>query len=194
MSERLLPLPLRQGEDQQRCHAAKRNRDCRVYSNGGAPATFGRPDALATDRKLVEPPTSRKSHLMCGRYALHDLEQFPGSWNVVPTHMMPITRLRDGAVDQITARWGCIPHWAKDGKIGFKCINARAETVATVPSFRGAHKFGRRCLVPASGFFEWEARPDGKQPFCFTSPEGSLLAFAGLCDKWKKSDGTEVLS
>jgi putative SOS response-associated peptidase YedK len=145
---------------------------------------------------------------MCGRYALYGpksrtraeaeyfpaLDQFPGSWNVAPTQMMPITRLHDEKIEQITARWGLIPHWAKDEKIGFKCINARAETVATSPSFRGAYKFGRRCLVPASGFFEWEARPDGKQPFYFTSPEGSLLACAGLWDKWKKPDGTEVLS
>jgi putative SOS response-associated peptidase YedK len=145
---------------------------------------------------------------MCGRYALYGpksrsraeaeyfstLDQLPGSWNVAPTHTMPITRLHDGKAEQITARWGLIPHWAKDEKIGLKCINARAETVATSPSFRGAYKFGRRCLVLASGFFEWEARPDGKQPFYFTSPEGSLLAFAGLWDKWKKPDGTEVLS
>jgi putative SOS response-associated peptidase YedK len=82
---------------------------------------------------------------MCGRYALYgpksrsrpetecfsNLDQFPGSWNVAPTHMMPITRLHDGAVEQINARWGLIPQWAKDEKIGFKCINARAETVAT---------------------------------------------------------------
>jgi putative SOS response-associated peptidase YedK len=145
---------------------------------------------------------------MCGRYALYgpksrtraqteyfsNLEQFPDSWNVAPTHMMPITRLRDGAVEQINARWGLIPRWAKDEKIGFKSVNARAETVATSPAFRGAYKMGHRCLVPASGFFEWESRPHGKQPYYFTSPEGSLLAFAGLWDKWTKSDGTEVLS
>jgi putative SOS response-associated peptidase YedK len=97
-------------------------------------------------------------------------------------------------VEQVPARWGLIPYWAKDEKMGFKCINARAETVATLPAFRGAYKFGRRCLVPASGFFEWETRPDGKQPFYFTSSEGSLLAFAGLWDKWRKPDGSEVLS
>jgi putative SOS response-associated peptidase YedK len=145
---------------------------------------------------------------MCGRYALYgprkrsraedayfaSLDQFPGSWNVAPTQMLPITRLHDGSVEQITARWGLIPHWAKDTKIGFKCINARAETVATSPSFRGAYKYGHRCLVPASGFFEWETRPDGKQPFYFTSPEGSLLAFAGLWDKWKQPDGTDLIS
>ena len=145
---------------------------------------------------------------MCGRYALHGpksrtraeteyfsaLEQYPGSWNVAPTDMQPITRLHDGEIEQLRARWGLIPHWANDEKIGSKCINARAETVATSPAFRGAYKFGNRCLVPASGFFEWEARPDGKQPFYFTSPEGALLAFAGLWDKWRKPDGTELIT
>jgi putative SOS response-associated peptidase YedK len=145
---------------------------------------------------------------MCGRYALYgpksrsraevdyfsSLDQFPGSWNVAPTDRLPITRLRNVELEQVTARWGLIPYWAKDEKGGFKCINARAETIATSPSFRGAYKLNRRCLVPASGFYEWETRPDGKQPFYFTSPEGSLLAFAGLWDEWKKPDGTSVLS
>jgi putative SOS response-associated peptidase YedK len=145
---------------------------------------------------------------MCGRYALYGpksrsraqeeyfstVDQFPGSWNVAPTHMQPITRMHDGKLEQVMARWGLIPYWAKDEKIGFKCINARAETVATTPAFRGAYKAGQRCLVPASGFFEWETRPDGKQPFYFTSPEGSLLAFAGLWDNWRKPDGTSLLT
>lgn len=145
---------------------------------------------------------------MCGRYALYgprkrtraeteyfsSIEQMPGSWNVAPTHMQPITRLHEGAIDQITARWGLIPHWAKDEKIGFKCINARAETVATSPSFRGSFKLGHRCLVPASGFFEWETQPDGKQPYYFTSAEGSLLAFAGLRDWWGGVSASQKVS
>jgi putative SOS response-associated peptidase YedK len=106
----------------------------------------------------------------------------------------PITRLHNGSMEQVPARWGLIPPWAKDEKIGFKCINARAETVATLPAFRGAYKLGRRCLVPASGFFEWETRSDGKQPFYFTNSAGTLLAFAGLWDRWRKPDGSEVLS
>jgi putative SOS response-associated peptidase YedK len=145
---------------------------------------------------------------MCGRYALYGprsrkraeieyfsmIDQFPDSWNVASTDVRPITRLKNGVVEQVAARWGLIPNWAKDEKIGFKCINARAETVATLPAFRGAYKLRRRCLVPACGFFEWETRPDGKQPFYFTNPEGALLAFAGLWDKWRKPDGSEVLS
>jgi putative SOS response-associated peptidase YedK len=113
---------------------------------------------------------------------------------VAPTDLRPITRLHNGSVEQVGARWGLIPYWAKDEKIGFKCINVRAETLATLPAFRGAYKLGHRCLVPACGFFEWETRPDGKQPFYFTSSEVSLLAFAGLWDQWRKPDGSEVLS
>jgi putative SOS response-associated peptidase YedK len=145
---------------------------------------------------------------MCGRYALYGprsrsraeaeyfatLDRFPHKWNIAPTDMMPITRLREGVIEQVSARWGLIPYFSKDAKAGFKCINARAESVATSPAFRGALKLGRRCLVPASGFYEWETRPDGKQPFYFTSPERSLLGFAGLWDEWKKSDGTSLLS
>lgn len=96
---------------------------------------------------------------MCGRYALYGprsrtraeteyfstLDQCPDSWNVAPTDLQPITRLDKGAVEQVTAQWGLIPYWAKDEKIGFKCINARAETVATLPTFHGAYKLGRRC-------------------------------------------------
>lgn len=145
---------------------------------------------------------------MCGRYALYGprkrsraeaeyfatLDQFPGKWNVAPTDMMPITRLHGGALELVAARWGLIPYFSKDMKSGFKCINARAETIATSPSFRGPYKRSQRCLVPASGFYEWETRPDGKQPFYFTSPEKSLLAFAGLWDTWKQPDGTSLLS
>jgi 2-methylcitrate dehydratase PrpD len=63
-----------------------------------------------------------------------NLEEFPPKWNIAPTDMMPITRLRDGAIEQVTARWGLIPYFSKDAKSGFKCINARAETVATSPA------------------------------------------------------------
>ncbi len=141
---------------------------------------------------------------MCGRYALYgprsrsrteadyfsNLEQIPGSWNVAPGQTLPITRIsKDGAIEQVTARWGLIPYWAKDEKIAYKCINARSETAATSPAFRGAYKSRRRCLVPACGFYEWHKHPAGKQPYYITSTDESLLAFAGLWDVWKKPDG-----
>lgn len=119
-----------------------------------------------------------------------DLAQFPGSWNVAPGQTLPITRLtKDGLIEQVTARWGLVPFFAKDEKTGYKCINARAETVATSPAFRGPYKRKQRCLVPACGFYEWQKHPAGKTPYYITSADESLLAFAGLWDVWKKPDG-----
>ena len=143
---------------------------------------------------------------MCGRYALYGprsrsraeadyfatLDQFPGSWNVAPGSVLPITRMREGALEHVTARWGLVPFWAKDEKIAYKCINARAETVATAPAFKGPYRTRRRCLVPACGFYEWQKHPAGKQPYYITSADGSLLAFAGLWDDWKKPDGERL--
>jgi putative SOS response-associated peptidase YedK len=143
---------------------------------------------------------------MCGRYALYgprsrsrsqaeadyfaSLEQFPGSWNVAPGQTLPITRVtRDGAIEQVTARWGLVPYWSKDEKTGFKCINARAETITTAPAFKGPYQTKRRCLVPACGFYEWQKHPAGKQPYYITSADESLLAFAGLWDAWKNPNG-----
>jgi putative SOS response-associated peptidase YedK len=143
---------------------------------------------------------------MCGRYALYgprsrsraevdyfsSLEQFPGSWNVAPGQTLPITCLKDGAIEQVTARWGLVPYFAKDEKTGYKCINARAETVTTSPAFREPYRNKRRCLVPACGFYEWMKHPFGKRPYYITSADDSLLAFAGLWDTWKKPDGERL--
>ena len=141
---------------------------------------------------------------MCGRYALYgprsrsrgevdyfaSLEEFPGSWNVAPGQTLPITRLtKEGSIEQVTARWGLVPFWSKEEKIGYKCINARAESVATTPAFRGPYRSKQRCLVPACGFYEWMKHPFGKRPYYITSTDDTLLAFAGLWDVWKKPDG-----
>lgn len=130
---------------------------------------------------------------MCGRYvspsqaeierAWHIGRQndnpFKGRYNAAPTQMLPIGRLIDGSLAVNLARWGLIPSWAKDSAIGNRMINARAETVATKPSFRAAYK-ARRWLVPALGFYEWKATPGGKIPSYITSADGGLMAFAGL--------------
>jgi putative SOS response-associated peptidase YedK len=143
---------------------------------------------------------------MCGRYALYgprsrsraeadyfsNLEEFPGSWNVAPGQTLPITTLSGGEIQHVTARWGLVPFFAKDEKTGYKCINARAETVATTPAFRGPYRGKRRCLVPACGFYEWMKHPFGKRPYYITSSDESLLAFAGLWDTWKKPDGERL--
>ncbi len=91
-------------------------------------------------------------------------------------------------------RWGLVPAWAKNVSFGVKMINARAETVAERPSFRSAFK-RRRCLIPADGFYEWQARGKGpKQPYRITQFDGMPFAFAGLWEPWQEPDGDELLS
>jgi putative SOS response-associated peptidase YedK len=90
-------------------------------------------------------------------------------------------------------RWGLIPSWSKDSAMGFKTINARAETVATSPAFRGPFR-SHRCLIPADGFYEWAKTGKTKQPYCFTMADNSVFAFAGLWDYWMAPDGKAVES
>jgi len=147
---------------------------------------------------------------MCGRFTatltwqqLHDLYyitapdigprqgelELKPRYNVAPTQTVPIVRL-DAAGNRELAmrRWGLIPSWANDPKIGYKMINARAETVATAPSFRAAFK-KRRCLVPASGFYEWKKLEDGsKQPYLIGMRDGAPFSFAGLWERWEKGE------
>lgn len=87
--------------------------------------------------------------------------------------------------------WGLVPFWSKDKKIGYRTINARAETVASKPTFRAAFRH-RRCLIPADGFYEWQTQPGGKQPYYITLQEQGLFAFAGLWEQWR-GDNDEVL-
>src|SRR4051812_41205592 len=135
---------------------------------------------------------------MCGRYAL--IEKFDkvkafygaksdiaweGSYNIAPSQMIPVV-VQDGDGREIRLmKWGLVPHWAKDEKIGFRMINARSETVDEKPGFRDSFK-SRRCVIPASGFYEW--RKLDKQPFWFAPYEG-LFSFCGLWAQWKKPDG-----
>src|SRR5262245_45431421 len=141
---------------------------------------------------------------MCGRYRLvvegkvyvnelddvHiELRNLTPRFNLSPGQTAPVIRLEDDKPAVATLRWGLIPVWAKDPKIAFQCINARAETVATKPAFRSAFK-KRRCLVPADGFYEWEKSPLGKLPWMFTRPNGAPFVFAGLWEWWRQSEAT----
>ncbi|HET7160114.1 MAG TPA: SOS response-associated peptidase [Burkholderiales bacterium] len=145
---------------------------------------------------------------MCGRYALYgprkrsrieteyfsSVDAFPPRWNVAPTDTMPICRLRDGVPELAAARWGLVTPNAQDSKGGAKKINAPAEQTMRWADYRVPYRAKRRCLVPATGFYEWERVPDGKQPFLFISPEHTLLAFAGLWEAWRQPDGGVLLS
>jgi putative SOS response-associated peptidase YedK len=108
-------------------------------------------------------------------------------YNIAPTDTVDVSRLdKHGARELVSMRWGLVPAWWKRSlKEVPATFNARAESVADKPMFRTAFK-ERRCIVPASGVFEWTGEKGGKQPDLFTAADGSpLLAFAGLWDRWK---------
>jgi putative SOS response-associated peptidase YedK len=90
-------------------------------------------------------------------------------------------------------RWGLIPHWATDEKMGYKMINARAETLTTRPAYRGLLA-RHRCIIPASGFYEWKAEGRGKIPYYIHPAHDEFVAFAGLYDVWQPDEKKEVSS
>lgn len=142
---------------------------------------------------------------MCGRYtltsapevlrALFDYEEhpdFPARFNIAPTQPIPIVRLVDGKRHFALVRWGLVPSWVKDPNAFSVLVNARGESVREKPAFRSAMKY-RRCLIPADGFYEWQARGSGpKQPFYVRTNSGKPLAFAGLWENWMGPNGEEM--
>ncbi|MFN0021559.1 MAG: SOS response-associated peptidase [Pirellulaceae bacterium] len=141
---------------------------------------------------------------MCGRFTLRTSPQkllegfgvsFPGvtpRFNIAPTQLVFAIRANpDGTGRQAAAlRWGLVPSWAKDLKIGAKSINARGETVAVKPMFRAALK-RRRCLVIADGYYEWRASGKVKQPYHFRYEDQRPFAFAGLWECWRGLEGND---
>jgi putative SOS response-associated peptidase YedK len=143
---------------------------------------------------------------MCGRFVrqstqevladwfgveLEEMPWFAPSFNIAPQSVQPVVRLgRDsGNREFALLRWGLVPFWAKDSKLAYSTINARAEEAATKPAFREALK-KRRCLVPADAFYEWK-RLDAKSktPFAIALISGEPYAFAGLWESWRPKAG-----
>jgi len=138
---------------------------------------------------------------MCGRFALlvdasvladvFDVEpprDLKPRFNIAPTQDVPVVRSdAKGSRECAMLRWGLVPSWAKDDKIGARMINARSETAAEKPSFGSAIKT-RRCLVPCSGFYEWVKGAEGKQPHFIHFADARVFAFAGLWERWSKSE------
>jgi putative SOS response-associated peptidase YedK len=139
---------------------------------------------------------------MCGRYATTrgivdlialfdaaddteaDTDGLRPDYNVAPTDPVPVVRLRSGERLLSVARWGLVPHWAKDTKGAARMINARAETVTNSNAFAAAFA-RRRCLVPADGWFEWvKVSGGGKQAYFMTPTNGQIVVFAGLWATW----------
>ena len=139
---------------------------------------------------------------MCGRYNLitdaqalvdfFEIEQTPFDvselqprYNISPSQDVPIVRDTGNGRELVLARWGLVPHWSKEEKPKYSTINARAETVAEKPTYREAFR-RKRCLIPATGFYEWKQGDGQKTPHHVQLPEGELFAFAGLWDRWNK--------
>lgn len=136
---------------------------------------------------------------MCGRFSLFDSTEIlgrefgipvgielPSRYNVAPTQEIAAVRSRPdgGGRELVLLRWGLIPYWAKDPSIGARMINARAETVSVMPAFRDAFR-SRRCIVPASGFYEWQKQGRVKQPYHIRLRERGVMALAGLWERWQ---------
>ena len=108
------------------------------------------------------------------------------TFNGAPTDTLPVVRLdREGRRSLDLLRWGLVPWWAKEVKIGARCINAMAETVASKPAFRDPFARGQRCIVPVDAFYEWKKIGAGKQPYAIVGADGLPLALAGLWERWK---------
>lgn len=147
---------------------------------------------------------------MCGRFTLTqpanvaakfgldnfapiEPEFYTPRFNVAPTQRIVVVPTSDMQRVARPMRWGLIPYWAKDDKLGSNLINARAEGIATKPAFRSAFK-SRRCLIPADGFYEWQQTPRGKQPYRIMLRSGEMFAFAGLWERWRNLEGEMVES
>jgi len=146
---------------------------------------------------------------MCSRYNLHSrlntliqemqaglesegLLDLPPRYNVSPTQIVPAIRTNaDGRRSLSRFRWGLVPSWAKDLKIGQQCLNARSETVATKPACRSAFK-RRRCLIPADGFFEWTGPKKQRMPYHIRLRDASVFTFAGLWECWHPPEGDPI--
>ncbi len=144
---------------------------------------------------------------MCGRYTLHqtaenlarrfNLASVPGhipeNYNVAPGQIMPVIVEDEGSRKLELMKWGLIPVWSKDPRIGYKLINARDDGIFDKPIWRGVilHK---RALIPADGFYEWKRSLDPKgrkRPFYIHPKREELFAFAGVWETWKSSEGVE---
>jgi putative SOS response-associated peptidase YedK len=148
---------------------------------------------------------------MCGRYItkdqralerelpfldVKDWPQFEASYNVAPTQPAPVVIASSGGHVCQLMRFGLIPFFAKGVAGKYSTINARVETIETSAAYRGPWKRQQRCLVLASGFYEWHLLPDGKskQPYFIKPADQDSFAFAGLWDASKPDDGTTIYS
>lgn len=150
---------------------------------------------------------------MCGRYTYYSSEEIikefdlkpkqdpqtkllldvRENYNVAPGHIMPVVIRGKQEHYPELMKWGLIPSWSKDDKIGYKLINAREETLYQKSVWKRLVK-SHRCIVPATGFYEWQKTNEGKIPYYITPKEGEFFSFAGLWDEWKDEEGNIIKS
>src|SRR5690349_12362159 len=141
---------------------------------------------------------------MCGRFVITSapealrrifgyVEQpnFPPRHNIAPTQPIPVVLIENGARHFRLMRWGLVPAWVKDPRQFSLLINARAETVQHKPAFKNA-LMRRRCLIPADGYFEWQAAGARKRPFFIHRRDHLAFALAGIAETWAGPNGEEV--
>jgi len=133
----------------------------------------GRYNLIATGQQLME------------HFRLLSLPVHNPDYNIPPGQkILAIVQLEDGSNRAVNLHWGLIPSWSKDRAISSHLINARAETLTEKPSFKKAYRH-RRCLIPATGFYEWQATETGKQPYHIHKPDNAVFAFGGLWEHWE---------
>jgi putative SOS response-associated peptidase YedK len=168
-------------------------------SGMGAPCGPGLDDRLLScDRRAPCADASPQSYTWRELVDLYRLTQparnLRPRYNVAPTTAIDVVRLADGVPELVSMRWGLIPGWwKKTAKEVPSTFNARAETIAQKPMFRSAFK-RTRCIVPASGYYEWRKVDGGKQPYFISAADGALLSIAGLWDQWKNLETGEAIS
>jgi putative SOS response-associated peptidase YedK len=143
---------------------------------------------------------------MCGRYTIivtleELLRRYDVSGSIMPSHMprynvapgqMVMSVINDGERNRLgQLRWGLIPEWAKDERVGYKMLNARAETLAEKPAFRNSFQ-RKRCLIPADSFYDWKQTDKGKQPMRILLKSQEIFSLAGLYDTWTSPDGSKI--
>jgi len=145
---------------------------------------------------------------MCGRFTLTaggpaladefelaDVPELAARYNIAPSQDVAVILREPSCTTRVlrNMRWGLVPHWARDPAMGSRMINARAESAAEKPAYRTPFR-QRRCLLPATGFFEWKRIGAGKQPMLLRRRDGRLFAFAGLWDRWHPKEGEPMES
>lgn len=143
---------------------------------------------------------------MCGRFSMETpfekvkkrynvtlpRDKFSPRYNIAPGQNVYVITSQDPK-NLTLSKWGLIPFWSKDPKIGNRLINARSETVASKPAFRTSFK-RNRCLIPADGFYEWDKKKKKRVPYRIELKEKDIFSFAGICDSWNDPEGGVVNS